>query len=438
MKYGRFRSLMPAFATMALLHFAALPVAADSWDVLLADRLQESVEYREAVLERRVAEIRAGVRTRSLAPYLEVGTGQEAGAGRSGIRIVDGDLQPVQLRSTLALRHVLGATVELGIPFFLTEAEEITGPISLSVSRPLFSEEGADTAGVQAALVRARNRERALYLEVKLDLVREILDARYSMELLRANRANLAVLQRVYEAAVDPRDKREVSRRILRMERGILQAEYRLQDLEERIRRQDSELYGEAIALSETWLQEIDPAMLLPAASPRLLEQEYVLAAAQQRANRAFLPWVPNPLFRAGIEYDPWEDSYQWTLSVQFDLTLLDRGERQLDYIRRREQVEIERLRLHRLSENLERDIADVRHRLRILEYDRELKLLDIEDEEQHVREVRALYEAGFETEENLIVAETDLSVEELALIQIEHNFMLVRLELLRYVGEER
>lgn len=423
---------MRVWSILPVLLIVTTPAFTSDWSTILADRLEESVEYREATLERRGAEVRAGVRTRPVAPYLEIGTGQ------TGILIEDGELQPVQLRSTLALRHILGATVELGVPFLLTESEEITGPVSVRISRPLFSEDGADASGARAALLRARNRERSVYLDVKLGLVREILDARYSMQLLQANRANLHVLERVYELAVDPQDRREVSRRILRMERGILQAEYRLQDLDDRVRREGESLYSEVMALSELWLEEISPEMLLPAASPTLLAQEYELVAAQFRADRSFLPWVPNPLFRAGVEYDPWEESFQWSLSVQFDMTVLDRGERQLEYIRRREQVEIERLRLHRLADTLEQQVAELRHRLRILEYDRRLKVLDIEDEEGNVREVRALYEAGFETEENLIVAETDLSVEELELIQIEHNVMLGHLELLRYVGEQQ
>ncbi len=417
---------------LVLLFLTTAAATAGDWEALLAERLEESVEYREAVLDRRAAEVRAGVRSRSLAPYLEIGTGQD------GIAIEDGELQPVQLRSTLALRHVFGATIEVGVPFLITDSEDPTGSISLRVSRPLFSDDGAALPEARAALLRARNRERSAYLDVKLDLVEEILDARYSTQLLDANRANLRVLERVYEAAVDPQDRREVSRRILQMERGILQAEYRLQGLDAGIRRDEGNLYGQVLALSEVWLLEIEPEMLRPELSPRLLAQEYELAAAQFRGDRSFLPWVPNPVFRAGINYDPWEDTVQWSFSVQFDATLLDRGERRLEAMRRREQAEIERLRLHRLTEVIDREVADLRHRLEILNYDRRLKELDIEDEQQNVREVRALYEAGFETEENLIVAETDLSVEELALIQIEHNFMLGRLELLRYVGEHR
>lgn len=418
--------------TIVLVIGSTLPLFAGDWNTLFADRLQDDIPYREAVLERRAAEIRADVRERPYLPYLELGTGQD------GIRMEDGEVQPLHLRSTLAVRHVMGTTIEVGVPFILYNSEEITGPVSLRVSRPLFSEDGSAIPAVRAALLRAQHAERSAYLDAKLDLVEEILDAQYSTQLLQVNQENLRVLERVRDLARDPGDEREVSRRILQMERGILQAEYRIKEIASPIREHADRLYEEVLALVDRWLEGISPEMVHPGESPTLQAQQFELAAARYHADRSFLPWVPNPVFSAGVEYDPWQDDFRWSLAIQVDATILDRGERSVDSMRRREQVDIERLRLNRMEETLERRVADVRHSLRILDYDRRLKLLDIEDEQQFIEEIRALYDAGFETEENLIVAETDLSVEQLALIQITHNFMLARLELLRYSGEQR
>lgn len=414
-------------ATMFFLAVGVGTAGAADWDSLLADRLDASVSYREAILARRSAEVQSGVRERPFLPYLEIGTAGE------GIRLEDGELQPLRFRSTLALTRLLGTTVELGVPLIVHESQETFGPVSLHVTRQLFNEDGGGTAATQAALLRARAAERSAYLDVKLGLAGEILDAHYSIRLLEANRENLRVLERVRTLVVDPRDEREVSRRILRMERGILQAEFRLNDLDARIRAESGDLYRQVMERSEVWLGDLPDREFPVMTSPAYRAQELELAAAQYNADRWFVPYVPNPTFRAGLEYDLQEETFRWSLSMQFNATILDRGERTVESMRRRERVEIERLRLQRLEDNLDRQIADIRHRLRILEIDRRLQVLEVEDERQNAAQVRALFEAGFETEENLIVAETDLSMEELALARIEQDYILQRLELLRH-----
>lgn len=406
---------------------------ADDWDSLLAERLEESIPYREAVLQHRSAAVRAGVYNRPFSPYVEIGTA--TGAGARGIRLQDGELDPLQFTSSLAVTHLFGTTVELSAPVILEGDRDPVGPVALQVTRRIFSEDGAERPAAMGSLLQAEQAEYEAYLVVKLALVAEILDARYSLQLLQANRENLRVLERLGDAVVDPRDAREIDRRILQMRRGIMQAEHRLADLDGRIRRASAELYREVLERSEEWLEDLSPERIFAVESPLIRAQEFQLAAATHREKRWYLPYLPNPTVGAGVEYDLYEDEYSWFLSLQFSVTLLDRGERALEALRRRETAAIERLRLRQIRDRLQREVETVKHELSILEIDRRLRVLDVEDEEENVAEVRALYEAGFETEENVILAEVDLSVERLAATRVEHDYILRRLELLRYAG---
>jgi hypothetical protein len=406
--------------------------AAD-WDSLLAERLQESITYREAVLQRRSAAVRAGIYNSPLNPYVEIGT--TTGAGARGIRLQDGDLDPLQFTSSIAVTHLFGTTVELSAPIILEGDQDPVGPVALQLTRRLFPEDGAERPAAMGTLLQAQQAEYEACLAVKLALAAEILDARYSLQLLRANRENLRVLERLGDAVVDPRDEREISRRVLQMRRGIMQAEHRLADLDGRIRDASTDLYQEVLERSEEWLENLSPEQILAAESPVIRAQEFQLAAAVHREKRWYLPYLPNPTIGAGVEYDMYADDYSWYLSLQFSVTLLDRGERALEALRRRENATIERLRLQQIRDRLQREVDTVKHELSILEIDRRLRVLDVEDEEENVAQVRALYEAGFETEENVILAEVDLSVERLAATRVEHDYILRRLELLRYAG---
>ncbi|AFG38621.1 TolC family protein [Spirochaeta africana] len=403
-------------------------IAADDWSTIYQERLAESLAYRQAVLARRSAQMRVQQMERSFLPYLDVSVGQ------SGIALADGELQTISLRPELTWQHLFGADVQLSAPVRVNpEGEQRIDTVEVTVRRRLFPEDTTEVYTRLASLLQAQHAEHQAVLDVKIGLIEEIMNVQFAEQQLASSQQNLAVLERLQEAAADFSDEREIRRQVLRAQRGILQATYSLDQRDPRIRRSANQLYDEAHALAEEWLLDIPADRVLPAQSLATRAREYSLAAAELQSRRLPLAYLPNPVVQAGLTYDIHDQSVSWGVSLQISASILDRGERALEVFERRERPQLERLRLQQEHDRLSRGTQDVRHRLQVLAIDIELKKLEVEDLQEDVVVMRSLVEGGFEPEEEIILAEIELSDSQLELVQLQNQDILQRLALLRY-----
>lgn len=405
-------------------------LGAVEWQELYESRKQESIQYREAVLSRRIAEQGLSTQAGSLVPYFDVGLESE---NEEAIRLIDGELQPLSVVPTLRFEGLFGGDVTLSVPIGVYETEEPITTIDLTVRSQLLAEIDVELLLSQAAILHAQVDEYRQELAVRLQLMEDVLQARYHLQGQAIHNQNLAVLERLLSEAESLEDEREVRRQILKAQRGSMQAEYGLQEIDAVIRNNNEELYAQVMLLANQWLRNVRMDGVVPAHSRRIRAREYELAAAQLRRRRWLLPYLPNPVVSGGVVYDVLEGDVSWNVSLQFTVGVFDRGERRLTAFRRREESEIYKLRLHQEERNLRDAVRKARNQLQIAELNRRLQEIDLEDAVDEERAVRELYDAGLATDESLVIAEIDVSVEQLAAMQMEHDFLMQRLRMLEY-----
>ena len=426
-----------AYAAMLVLLIAAAPSAvAIGWEELLSQRLDESVAYRQAVLQRRQAELRMDQLDRFYLPYISVGT-----AGQTSITYVGGEgggLQPFVVQPSVSFSNVLGANLALGLPVTVLPSppegvDAVTvGDPSLVVTRRLFEETDATALSARSALIRARDAEAGALAEVRLGLVSEVFDARATLQTVADSRTRLENARRLADASRDESTARELERAILQAERARIQAERTLRTLDDVVIEHADHLYAEILERFEVWVADLARDGTMPETSAAVRAQQLALAAAEARASRAFLPYLPNPSFEARVSYDRDENDLNWSVGLRFSLPIIDRGERSLAAFERRESAEIERLRLETTAQALDLTARSAWDDLELVELEARIAALDLEVQEESAARVRALHDEGFATRESLVNAELALSAARLQLERAQNGYRLQQLRLLR------
>ncbi len=421
----------------ALLVWAAGPsLLALSWDDLLGERLEENLAYRQAALQLRQAELRVAQYDDFYVPYLSVGT-----PGQTSILYVGGEgggLQPFGLQPSLTFSNVFGTSVALGLPITVAPSPDegqdalTVGDPGLTVSRRIFEETNAALLSARAALVRARDAATTAHADVRIGLVNEVFEARAAVQTLSDTRQRLENARRMRDGSRDETAERDLERGILQAERAVIQAERALRNIDERIIGQADALYADILDRFDEWIADLPEPDTIPRTTAGIEAQQMTVAAAEARRAFAFLPYVPNPSLSASVSWDRDESELNWSIGLQFSVTLVDRGERAVAALERREGAEIERLRLDAAVEAFDRNVRAAWEELELLAIDSRIRALDLEDQTETTERTRELYAAGFATEESLVSAELALSSAELAAGRAEHDYRVQQLRVMR------
>lgn len=399
------------------------------WQKLYAQRLESSASYKEAVLALKSAQLALDQLAKPYVPVLSISSGS-GGVLSYGSQGFGGGT----LVSSLGLENLLGGELALRTSIALSPAGNVTvGDPSLSYSRKLFTESDAQLLDAQAALLNAQASLSNAAITVQINLAKEILDARYYSRLKEINQRNLEVLKRVKAATVDTTALRELERRILQAQKSLLSAQSALAAVSGEILAQADPLYIEIVASQALWLANLQEKEPLSSLSIQALEQS--LAAAQKRKEYAFLPFVPNPSLSASVSYDVDKKSLGWGFSLSFSYDVFNKGKNSLDAAKREAYPEIYGIKLADARESFTDGLKSIENSLQSLELDREIQALDVEEAQEAAAKAEALYKGGFSSEESLVMAQIDLSVELLAADKIENDIISQSLGLIRYFG---
>ncbi len=421
----------------ALFLCTAVPALfAIGWEELHSRRLEENLAYRQAALQLRQAELRVAQSDDFYIPYLSLGSG-----GPGHIRYVggeDGGLQPFTLQPSLTFSNVLGTTFAFGLPVTVVpspaeDQDAVTaGDPSLTVSRRIFEESEATALSSRAALVRAQDAERSARSDVRITLVSEVFEALAALQTITDTRARLENARSIRDASRDETVARDLERSILQAERALIQAERSLRAIDDDILEHADSLYAEILDRFDDWVANLPQHGTFPGTSAGIEAQRLALAAAEKRRALAFLPYIPNPSLSASFTWDRDERELSWSLGLQFSVNLVDRGERAVAALERRENAEIERLRLDGAVESLDRTVRTAWEELTVLEIDSRIRALDLEDQTETTERTRELFAAGFATQESLVSAELALSSARLAAERAERSYRIQELRVMQ------
>lgn len=417
---------MRAVLTLLALGLCLHPAAADGWEEVFAARRDSSLAWRQARLSLRAAELDLDRFLKPYLPSLSVGTAAGTAAG-----VEDGGFTGATVKAALTCSGLFGADLSLAVPVKAAPSGGIgLGDPTLSLTRRLFVEDDADRLQAEAALLRARAALRDAENAARLQLMTDILNAVYYRRLLEANRGDLAVLERVKTATVKAASLREVERRILQAGKAILSASHALAALDAAVRDRADALYEELLVLAASWTAAVPETD--PVDSAAIRAQELECAAAEKRRAFPILPYLPNPSLTAGLSYDVDGAAFHWGLTLQFSAVVLDKGERELAALRRLENADLERIRLDAAKKSLGDTVRQARGSLAVLELDRRIQDLDIADAKDNAARLKALYEGGYISEEDLVVGRIDLSIEELDALKIDNDVLIQKMKLVQ------
>jgi outer membrane protein TolC len=397
------------------------------WDELYASRLDASASYKEAVIDVKSAILSLEQYTKPYIPTISLST-----SATSPIKIDSTGFTGGSLVSSLGFEQVLGTDIALNVPIKMASNGSLNlDDPNVSISRKLFTEGKADRLDAEAALLNAKALLKSVEDSVEITLANEILNEKYYNSLLEASRKNLEVLEKVKKATTDTTTLRELERRILEAQKSILTATKALEKIPAEVKENLGFLLTNLMSLQGEWVKGIESSV--PETSLSIEALVLSLQAAEKRQAFGLLSYLPNPSITAEISYDTSARSLDWALSFSLSYDVADKGKRSLEALKRKEYPEIYRAKLAEAKKSLSEGVRTIQSSIESLELDLKIQRLDIEDAQDELTIMQALYEGGFTSEENLVIVQIDLSVERLEAEKIEYDILMQKLNLAKY-----
>lgn len=397
------------------------------WDELYASRLDASASYKEAVIDVKSAILSLEQYTKPYIPTISLST-----SATSPIKIDSTGFTGGSLVSSLGFEQVLGTDIALNVPIKMASNGSLNlDDPNVSISRKLFTEGKADRLDAEAALLNAKALLKTVEDSVEITLANEILNEKYYNSLLEASRKNLEVLEKVKKATTDTTTLRELERRILEAQKSILTATKALEKIPAEVKENLGFLLTNLMSLQGEWVKGIESSV--PETSLSIEALVLSLQAAEKRQAFGLLSYLPNPSITAEISYDTSARSLDWALSFSLSYDVADKGKRSLEALKRKEYPEIYRAKLAEAKKSLSEGVRTIQSSIESLELDLKIQRLDVEDAQDELTIMQALYEGGFTSEENLVIVQIDLSVERLEAEKIEYDILMQKLNLAKY-----
>jgi outer membrane protein TolC len=425
---------------IALLVFCGLPftVSADLSE-LYRQRLEGSLEYRRAVLLLEQEELTLRQAEQFYVPYVDIGSGF-AQSGSAAVTLKNGELAPISIALRARFINVLGTDIVLSLPFtYNTENGAGLQFPELAVSRELFPETKTKLLEARASVAERKEAVESARLTVWKKLIEEICDYAYYLEVLEIQSTYAETLRRQMDAAADEQTMRSLRRRWLTMRKNVLESESGVEGIslsEEGFYPEELDrLYGECLALIEELEKDLPGPDRVPEEDAKMLALRLKLEAARRQAKFWYRPYLPNPVFSGSITYDKNTRAVDWSLSLGFSVPIVDRGERSVQALSRKENVELVELELEREERLSGENAEDAWRRKEILSVDYQLAGLTVDENEEDAATAEALYREGFLSIEQLEMKQLEFRLAEAARTRSRNRYLLQLLDIGSFYG---
>jgi len=428
---------MRRFYLVLILALSAWAAAAEGWDDIYKARLNASAAYLESKLDLKSAEVALNNYTKPYIPAVSIATSTGTSYTDEFLGIGSDGFFAGSLIPSVTLENLFGADLSLKVPLEASTSGAISlGSPSLSLTRKLFTETGADRMEAEANVMTARAAIKSSEDTVRTALATDILNAMYYRRLLEANKENLEVLEKVRKATIDTTSLRELDRRLFEAQKSILTASSALDNLDDDVKKNADALYEDVLRLQAQWIAAIEAKE--PESTLAIRALELSLAAADKRKAFSIFPYLPNPSITASVNYDTEKNEIGWGLSFKLSYDALNKGQNSLDALKREEYPTIYRIKLEDARDELTDGIRMVKETLKALELDRKIQELDIADAEEDMQITERLYNGGYASEEDLVIARIDLAIEKIDAQKIDYDILIQKLNLAHYYDMER
>ncbi|SLM19136.1 exported hypothetical protein [uncultured spirochete] len=431
---------MRQHAFMLALLFAASGVFAEGWDEIYTARLNNSATYLESKLTLKSAEADYAGYTKPYIPTVSISTGTSGSDDtyESGLVVgSDGATSGTLIPSITFEKLLGGADLSFKAPVNIASTGEVSmGNPALSVSRTLFPETAANQLDAEAALISAQASLQAIKNDIRIELATDVLDTIYYRRLLESSKENLEILEKVRKATVDTTTQRELDKSILEAQKSILTATSALADIKDDVKNNADALYEDITRLQSGWLASINGEE--PKSSMTIRSLELSLAAAEKRKSFSILPYLPNPTIAASVYYNVDTSKVDWALSFKLSYDLVNKNENALSALKREEYPKIYSIKLEEAQKGLKDGLRQINDTLESLDLDKKIKDIDLADSDDDMARQEKLYNGGFISEEDYVMAQIDLAILKIEAQKIDFDILIQKLKLAQYYEESQ
>lgn len=403
-----------------LLAFILISSGFGSFWELYTENLKEDITFQQQSLRLMSAEQGYKQYEDFFQPYVTFGTGKG-----NGMIFNEEGLKSSSFGLNANLLHVFGTDIGLSIPFsYVKDRKSSNGEsqedfkienISMNISRDLISEDNADKLQKKADMLSASFTLNQAAWTVFIGTVKSIFDIRYNRELLLLYEKKSDIYSELMEEATDSDNRRNYEKMYLNAEKlriGVESIMLELSKYEVLTDEDVDSIYGEILLLIPDMYEnsvEKDIFLRNDIRSLALSKQ-----AAEEKAELWFLPYFPNPHLTFTPSFnvaDPeldFEDRFSWSLSVQCDMTLFDRGEMESESISRKGNAEIKKLEYSQKTDSLEKKIESLHLEEKKSMLDYEIKQIDYQIVKESYERNQKLYKKGYITQNDMKLSEIE------------------------------
>ncbi|RAO99376.1 hypothetical protein PW5551_04375 [Petrotoga sp. 9PW.55.5.1] len=347
----------------------------------------------------------------------------------------DGGIEGYSFALNTNFVEVWGASLALSFPFQIIFDdfdvqfpwdEDLQKQISLILSRDLTKLDRVDRLNTQASYYNALSNYYMAQMNVFIDTIQDIFSRYYNQEMIELSQRELEILHNQYQAATDEDLKESIEKQILIAQKtleGLKSSNASLEYFEysEELYNQTKDIVESIVNSNQSYSKNIEERLDLKALK---LQEE----ASNIQKNFWFIPYIP--FNNVSLSFSPFNDDNDWSISVGFQLAILDKGERKLASDTMKSNVAT--LTYDESVKKIEETVRGLETNTKTLNYDLNINQIDLDNALDEYNKNVDLYNKGYITKEDLDMSEINLQRTQLTKENTENNLLVNELRIMQ------
>jgi outer membrane protein TolC len=407
---------------------------------LLRNGLESDLSYQKLLLEKKSAEAKIKQYNGFYIPYVSLSSGS------NGFVFDESGLKTGTFALNANFLHLWGAEVGVSLPYSYTRNEEQTGwafdSIGLTMSREVFAEEESEKLETEAAVLSASFSCNQRVWEVFKELAQSLFDYRYYQKLYEHYQQRAAIYKEFWAQENDRTTKETYRSQYLSYEQLITETQSLLVDYKKWNAYSGEELdtlYEEILSLVRSHYSTCDTTVYMQRPDIRALSLQ--VQSAEKTEALWFLPYLPNPELKLNANFDihtediSFVQRISWTLSVQVEVPIIDRGERDSEAQNRKKGKELKELEYRQTINSLEDEFEKMLLKQKSLLLKIELTEIEVSQSLEKLQRDERLQKLGYITERELQIAKMDHKEKEMEFDRAQQEQVTSQIEILKEIN---
>jgi hypothetical protein len=414
-----------------------------TFEELYEQNLEKSSSYMQAELNLRSAQLEMNKIDNFFVPYL----GISVDTMKTVISLVEpttlsglvfggeGKLEGYVISLDVNFLEVWGAQVGVSFPFTLNIDEwTIDTPdesdISISLSRDLTIIDRAERLKTESSYYDALSRYYMAQTNELITTIEDIFNRHYNEEMIQTYQDEIEILNQQYNLSTDEDEKEGLEKQILTAQKNLETLRASNAPLEyfeytEELYLQAKDTVERIINENQNYPTNVEERLDLKSLQ---LQEE----ASEIESNFWFIPYLP--FNTISVSMNPFKDTddlkEKMSISVGFQLAILDKGERKLasDTMK----TNVSALTYDESIIETENAIRNLETTRKTLNYDVKIKQIDLENTMEDYNKNKELNDQGYITKEKLKLSEISLRRAQLASEKVETDILTNELRMMQ------